>query len=54
MAREEERTSFLIGLKAESIFDVGLADLWRLIKRQDDFSFSDIVMVVAGMDAVVH
>ena len=39
--------------RGQSIADVGVAGLWRLMQRVDDIRRGDAVIVVAGMDAAL-
>ena len=53
VAAEACRTLEFLGVKATCIVDVGVAGLWRLMERVDEFSACDVVIVVAGMDAAL-
>jgi pyridinium-3,5-biscarboxylic acid mononucleotide synthase len=53
VAAEACRTLEFLGVKATCIVDVGVAGLWRLLERVDDFTTADVVIVVAGMDAAL-
>jgi NCAIR mutase (PurE)-related protein len=53
VAREVLRTLLYEGHLADEIVDVGVAGLWRLMRREDEFAARDVVIVVAGMDAAL-
>ena len=53
VAAEACRTLEFLGFKATCIVDVGVAGLWRLLERIDEFTTADVVIVVAGMDAAL-
>ena len=53
VAREAQRTLAFQGRAASMIADVGVAGLWRLLRRLDDLRTARIVIVVAGMDAAL-
>ncbi|MDR3538523.1 MAG: nickel pincer cofactor biosynthesis protein LarB [Acetobacteraceae bacterium] len=53
VAREVLRTLHFEGVPAEEILDVGVAGLWRLMRRMDDLRSRRVVIVVAGMDAAL-
>lgn len=53
VAREVIRTLRFCGHDATEITDVGVAGLWRLLRRVDELSTFLVVVVVAGMDAAL-
>ncbi len=53
VAREVMRTLNFEGVAAEEIVDVGVAGLWRLMRRVEDLRNRRVVIVVAGMDAAL-
>ena len=53
VAREAMRTLRFNGIGALEIADVGVAGLWRLLRRVDELRSFPIVIVVAGMDAAL-
>ena len=53
VAREAVRTLGFSGHAATSINDVGVAGLWRLLRRVDELSGFAVVIVAAGMDAAL-
>ncbi len=53
MAREALRTLAFQGQDARLIADVGVAGLWRLLRRLDELRSARVVIVVAGMDAAL-
>ena len=53
MAREALRTLAFQGREAELIADVGVAGLWRLLRRLNELRSARVVIVVAGMDAAL-
>ena len=53
VAREAVRTLAFQGQEAQLIADVGVAGLWRLLRRVDDLQAKRVVIVVAGMDAAL-
>lgn len=53
VAREASRTLRFSGHGATEIADVGVAGLWRLLRRVDELRAHSIVIVVAGMDAAL-
>lgn len=53
VAREAERTLNFHGLRARSIYDVGVAGLWRLGERLPELEDCAIVIVIAGMDGAL-
>jgi NCAIR mutase (PurE)-related protein len=53
VAAEACRTLEFLGVKANCIVDVGVAGLWRLLERVEDFRTADVVITVAGMDAAL-
>ena len=53
VAREALRTLAYFHLGAVTIFDVGVAGLWRLQERVDDIRAFPVVIVAAGMDAAL-
>lgn len=53
VAREVVRTLRFSGHEAVEITDVGVAGLWRLLRRIDELRSYAVVIVVAGMDAAL-
>ncbi|WP_419730893.1 nickel pincer cofactor biosynthesis protein LarB [Lichenicola sp.] len=53
VAREVTRTLRFSGHAAQEIADVGVAGLWRLLRRVEELRRFPIVVVVAGMDAAL-
>ncbi len=53
VAREALRTLRFNGLDATTIFDVGVAGIWRLMERVDEIKRHPVVIAVAGMDAAM-
>ena len=53
MAREALRTLRFSGIEAPLIADVGVAGLWRLMRRIDELRALKVLIVAAGMDAAL-
>ena len=53
VAREAERTLAFAGVASETVFDVGVAGLWRLLDRVERLRAMRVLIVVAGMDAAL-
>lgn len=53
VAREALRTLQFEGHAAERIIDVGVAGIWRLLRRVDELQRFAVVIVAAGMDAAL-
>ncbi|MBW4024355.1 MAG: nickel pincer cofactor biosynthesis protein LarB [Proteobacteria bacterium] len=53
VAREAVRTLLFEGFAAEEIVDVGVAGLWRLLRRAEELQRFPVVIVAAGMDAAL-
>ena len=53
VAREAVRTLHFNGLEAPLIADVGVAGLWRLMRRLEELRAADVLIVAAGMDAAL-
>ncbi len=53
VAREAARTLGYYGHAPREVADVGVAGLWRLMDRLSDIQKSDVLIVVAGMDAAL-
>ncbi len=53
VAREALRTLEFQGRAASLIADVGIAGLWRLLRRADELRGMRVVIVAAGMDAAL-
>ncbi len=53
VAREVVRTLRFSGRQATEIADVGVAGLWRLLRRVEELRAHPVVVVVAGMDAAL-
>ena len=51
--REVTRTLHWYGEPTVEITDVGVAGIWRLLERVEDFRHMPVVVVVAGMDAAL-
>lgn len=53
VALEAVRTLAFEGEHARLVADVGVAGLWRLLRRVDDLRTAQVVIVAAGMDAAL-
>jgi hypothetical protein len=53
VAREAQRTLAFYGYDAPLIGDVGVAGLWRLMKRIDEIRSFSVVIAVAGMEGAL-
>jgi len=53
VAREAVRTLRFEGHAAQEVVDVGVAGLWRLLRRTDELCRMQVVIVAAGMDAAL-
>ena len=53
VAREAARTLRFEGFDSEEIADVGVAGLWRLLRRVEELQRFPVVIVAAGMDAAL-
>ena len=53
VAREAARTLRFEGFGSEEIVDVGVAGLWRLLRRVEELQSFPVVIVAAGMDAAL-
>ena len=53
VAREATRTLFFEGRRTLEIADIGVAGLWRLMRRADELRAMRVVIVAAGMDAAL-
>lgn len=53
VAREAQRTLAFYGYRAPLISDVGVAGLWRLMKRVDEIRSFSVVIAVAGMEGAL-
>lgn len=53
VAREAARSLLFAGFDAPVIADVGVAGLWRLMKRLDDIRAFKVVVAVAGMEGAL-
>jgi NCAIR mutase (PurE)-related protein len=53
VAREAVRTLRFEGLAADEVLDVGVAGLWRLLRRAETLRAREVVIVAAGMDAAL-
>jgi len=53
VAMEAVITLKTMGVKVESLFDVGVAGIHRLVKYKDKIKKADIVVVVAGMEGAL-
>jgi hypothetical protein len=53
IAREAQRTLAFYGYLAPLVSDVGVAGLWRLMKRIDEIRSFSVVIAVAGMEGAL-
>lgn len=53
VAEEARITAEIMGSRVQSLFDVGVAGLHRLLDRQDILRTARVLIVVAGMDGVL-
>ena len=53
IATEAKRTLEFFGYKADEIYDVGVAGLWRIMKKLDLIKKTKLSIVVAGMDGAL-
>ncbi len=53
VAREAARTLNYYGQAVHEIYDVGVAGLWRLLDRLDEFKEMPVVITVAGMEGAL-
>ena len=53
VAREAQRTLCFYGYRAPLVTDVGVAGLWRLMKRLEEIRSFSIVIAVAGMEGAL-
>ena len=53
IASEAKRTLEFFGYNAEEIYDVGVAGLWRIMKKLDLIKTTKLSIVVAGMDGAL-
>ena len=53
IATEAKRTLEFFGYKAEEIYDVGVAGLWRIMKKLDLIKTTKLSIVIAGMDGAL-
>ena len=53
IATEAKRTLEFFGYQAEEIYDVGVAGLWRIMKKLDLIKKTKLSIVVAGMDGAL-
>ena len=53
VAREAQRTLAFHGYLAPLVSDVGVAGLWRLLKRLDEIRSFSVVIAVAGMEGAL-
>ena len=53
VAREAMRTLRFAGREATLVADVGVAGLWRLLRRVDELRAMPVLIVAAGMDAAL-
>lgn len=53
VAREAVRTLAFHGAAAHEITDVGVAGLWRILRREDELKAYPVVIVVAGMEGAL-
>ena len=53
IASEAKRTLEFFGYNAEEIYDVGVAGLWRIMKKLDLIKTTKLSIVIAGMDGAL-
>jgi hypothetical protein len=53
VAEEARRTLLYAGIGALAAYDVGVAGLWRLLRRVEELRRLPVVIAVAGMDAAL-
>jgi NCAIR mutase (PurE)-related protein len=53
VAREALRTLRYNGMNATTVFDVGVAGIWRLLDRIEEIRQFPVLIVSAGMDAAL-
>jgi NCAIR mutase (PurE)-related protein len=53
VAEECAETLRMLGVKAERVYDVGVAGIHRLLHRRDVFDRTSVVIVVAGMEGAL-
>ena len=53
IATEAKRTLEFFGYNAQEIYDVGVAGLWRIMKKLDLIKTTKLSIVVAGMDGAL-
>ena len=53
IATEAKRTLEFFGYEADEIYDVGVAGLWRIMKKLDLIKKTKLSIVVAGMDGAL-
>jgi NCAIR mutase (PurE)-related protein len=53
VGREAVRTLRFEGFASEEVVDVGVAGLWRLMRRAEELRRREVVIVAAGMDAAL-
>lgn len=53
VAEEARRTLAFAGTRSQSIADVGVAGLWRLMDRLDEIRTYSVIIVVAGMEGAI-
>ena len=53
VAKEAMRTLQYYGVPTQPIFDVGVAGIWRLLDRVEEFRDLPVVIAAAGMDAAL-
>jgi pyridinium-3,5-biscarboxylic acid mononucleotide synthase len=53
VAREAVRTLTYYGIATHTVFDVGVAGLWRLLQRVEELKTLPVLIAVAGMDAAL-
>jgi NCAIR mutase (PurE)-related protein len=53
VGRETARTLSFAGQPYREYTDIGVAGLWRLLERIEDIRSSPVIIVAAGMDAVL-
>ena len=53
VAREATNTARALGAETRLVADVGVAGLHRLLARQEDLSWADAIVVVAGLDGAL-
>ena len=53
VAEEAALTAQIMGNKVQRIYDVGVAGIHRLLRREDDLRKANVVIVIAGMEGAL-